>query len=207
MKSVIFTGGIGSGKSYFAERYSIFKDWPYYDFDKVWRNVLTGYNPISKKISDKYQIAISKEGIDRSVLSEIVFDSMDSMAEYMDLIKQDVSDVMMDMLAYGETSPCVFEIPLGYKWKPFDEISTYAFDFIGVFAERDRRIDRIIYRTKGERGDFLEAKRKAMLKILMQPAKEEYMHLCHACIWNEYNPDTCESIISSISERLGSIGG
>lgn len=201
MKSVIVTGGIGTGKSYVSGRLACELNAPLLNYDKEWHNQLSENQGLKQAIIKKFGDVVTfgdlHDEIDRKKLAQLVFSSPDIMQEYMDTISVYLKKMEEAITSDDMWKTSVFEIPVGFNCIPMDAFKRDDAIFVGVFASRETQIKRIVMRSK-----WKVTAQEAAKRIDFQPKPTIYMHLCDVCFWNEDDSNLRE-LVNIVKEKRG----
>ena len=184
MKTVIITGGIGTGKSYVSQYLAEKLNAPMMNYDTAWHNFLKTNESLRREIIQRFGriVATTFDGteIDRKVLAQIVFSSKEIMSDYMALIAPYLREMEKPYTESSAWRNTIAEIPVGHNCVPMDCFLKKDVLFVGVFASRATQIRRIVTRSK-----WKVSAQEAERRIDFQPDPSSYMHRCDICFFNE----------------------
>ena len=139
---IAITGGIGSGKSAALE---ILRDlgYPAFSCDEIYKDVIQSVDYI-KSVEALFPAAVKNEAIDRTALSEIVFNNKEKLKQLNDLAHPLIMDSLFYEMKMANNEIAFAEVPLLFEGD-FENLFNKV---IYITRDNDQRIAAIIHRDK-----------------------------------------------------------
>ncbi len=142
-KLIAITGGIGSGKSV-ASKILATMGYPIYDCDSKAKVIMDREPDIHRRISDEIdRRCISGRGIDRHLLSEIVFSDQDKLQKLNAIVHGAVREDIMRWSEEQKSDIAFVETAILYE----SGLDAMVAEVWEIFAPEEIRINRVIARS------------------------------------------------------------